>query len=134
MFSRQNPSLSKVQYLLHLQESHALGAKACRENALVLSRLTPLPVPLSLEEKRRVLRHYVDDFDHLARGLDKHARHVAEVKQNIIDQVELFDKRRNRVVGVLIAIYVPLAFTTVRSSSSTSMGPKLANMDSRSLA
>lgn len=33
---------------------------------------------------------------------------------NITDQIELFDKRRNRTIGMFIAIYVPLAFATVR--------------------
>jgi hypothetical protein len=38
---------------------------------------------------------------------------VDKVKQLAIDQMELFDKRRNRIIGALVAVYVPLAFATV---------------------
>lgn len=114
MISRQNPSLSKVQYLLHMQECHSLAAGACRENARVISRLfLPLPMPLHMHVKSHVLLKSIDDFNYLAGEFDKHAAQIVELKQSITEQIELFDKRRNRVIGLFVAIYVPLAFTTV---------------------
>lgn len=98
---------------MHLLECHNLATIACRENALVISRLTPLPIPLSLHDKWKHLRNYVENFDYLAGEIEKHASKITELKQNVVEQIELFDKRRNRVVGVFVAIYVPLAFTTV---------------------
>lgn len=41
-------------------------------------------------------------------------RQIEALKEVIISQVELFDKRRNRIIQMFVAIYVPLAFATVR--------------------
>lgn len=137
MISRQNPSLFKIQYLLHFKECHSLAADACRANALVISRLChPLPVPYHLLWKSETLRTYEANFDYLAGELEKHAERILGLIQSISDQIELFDKRRNKVIGLFIAVYVPLAFITVGSSfySIKRRSRASTNRDSRSLA
>ncbi|KAM0723393.1 hypothetical protein Q7P37_000379 [Cladosporium fusiforme] len=113
MISRQNPSLSKVQYLLHLNECHRLAAGACRHNALVVPNLfQQSPNASSPDPRSKQLRKYADDFAYLAEELEKHASQISELKQVVVEQIDLFDKRRSRVIRVFIAIYVPLAFAT----------------------
>lgn len=53
------------------------------------------------------------DFEYLARELDQQIERIQKLKTIIIEQTDAMDKRRNRTLGVLIAIYVPLAFATV---------------------
>ena len=53
------------------------------------------------------------DFEYLARELDQQIERIQKLKTIIIEQTDATDKRRNRTLGVLIAIYVPLAFATV---------------------
>jgi hypothetical protein len=40
-------------------------------------------------------------------------RQIEALKDTIISQVELFDKRRNKIIQMFVAVYVPLAFATV---------------------
>lgn len=74
-------------------------------------------MPFSLHTKSDFLRRYVDGFEYLAGEVDKHASQLVKLKQTIIEQIDLFDKQWNRVIGIFIAVYVPLAFTTVCISS-----------------
>lgn len=121
MIARRNPSVTKVQYLLHLQECHVFASQACRANTQVILRLfQPLPIPFALHSKSELLWKYADDFTYLAAEIDKHAGQLTELRQVIVEQVDLFDKRRNKIIGFFIAIYVPLAFTTVRDHSQSS--------------
>jgi hypothetical protein len=66
---------------------------------------------------RNSLQDLSSDLDYLAKILKEQIGRVDEVKQLASDQMEIFDKRRNRIIGLLIAVYVPLAFATVRRSS-----------------
>jgi hypothetical protein len=115
MSSRKHPSLSKVQFLLHLRECHSWSAEACRENAKVVSDTFHLNCQHT-QCKIGPLRtqKYVNDFEYLALELEKLVEQIDKLREVITTQVELFDKRRNRTVGMFIAIYVPLAFATVR--------------------
>ena len=117
MASRSDPSLSKVQFLLHLLELHHWAAQACRGNMNVLRPLFQSPIPLPaiqcVYSRLNLSQRYLDDIEYLAGELELHAAQISNLKATISDQIDLFDKRRNRIVGMLIAIYVPLAFATV---------------------
>lgn len=112
MASRRNPSVSKVQFLMHLLECHQWAAKSCDRNVHVISKVfvSPLPVQQHVHRSQR----YVDDLRYLASELTLHAQEMEKLKEAIVAQIDLFDKRRNRNIGMFIAIYVPLAFSTVR--------------------
>ncbi|SMR51078.1 unnamed protein product [Zymoseptoria tritici ST99CH_1E4] len=116
MYSRRNPSSSKVQYLLHTQECHNYSARACRANAIIakdLGKEIELPaacrVHYILHDDLQALHL---DLNYLADRLDNSAIQIDRLKRLTMDQMDMFDKRRNRLIGILIAIYVPLAFTT----------------------
>lgn len=120
MTSRKDPSTSKVQYLLHLRESHCCCAKSCREAAttaqLLCDRINLHPTQ-SLYDILDALQACKADLLYLADELEAGTTRIDEVKQLAIDQMELFDKRRNRIIGTLIAVYVPLAFATVSNEA-----------------
>lgn len=112
MSSRRNPSVSKVQLLMHLRECHQRAAKACDRNARLISKLFVSPfLPVQQHVHRSQL--YVDDLRYLIHELDAHAQEMDKLKEVIVAQIDLSDKRRNRNIGVFIAMYVPLAFATV---------------------
>lgn len=118
--SRRDPSASKVQYLLHLKECHLLCAEACRGNAAAARRISrdiELPACLYLYAVRDELHALALDLEYLAETIDRSVVRIDEVMRLSIDQIEIFDKRRNRIIGTLIAAYVPLAFTTVSTSA-----------------
>jgi hypothetical protein len=118
MASRAHPSLSKVQFLLHLRECHTWAAQACRKNSGKVSDLFHLGCTQdSCKTKPLHTQGCVDDLAYLARELNKLVKQIDDLQDVITNQVELFDKRRNRTIGMFIAIYVPLAFATVRPSS-----------------
>ena len=118
--ARRYPSTSKVQYLLHLRECHSWCANSCRLNALEsrgISRKIELPATEYLSGVQKSMQAYHADLTYLADQLDAHVIHINEIKQLVTEQMDLFDKRRSRIIGFLIAIYVPLAFTTVSTCS-----------------
>lgn len=59
------------------------------------------------------MKDYVVDFEYLALELDQQNERIQTLKALIIEQADSMEKRRNKTVGVFIAIYVPLAFATV---------------------
>lgn len=113
MASRRNPSVSKVQLLMHLRECHEWAAKACERNVCVISKLFASPLPVQQHVYRAQL--YAEDLRYLIGELKVHAQEIDNLKEVIVAQIDLFDKRRNRNIGMFIAIYVPLAFATVRA-------------------
>jgi len=116
MAARRDPSVSKVQYLMHLHECHEWAAEACTRNADLIAGLFSSPLPL----QKHVLTgsessgRYVNDLRYLADELTLRAHKIDELKEVIVSQIDLLDKRRNRNIGIFLAIYVPLAFATVR--------------------
>lgn len=117
MQSRRYPSVSKVQYLLHLSESHKRCAHACKSNADVAREYcnkiqsSTSTFSSSLHEKLDALSK---DLTYLAGELETGIKRIDTAKVFGAEQIVLFDSRRTRVIGLLVAIYVPLAFTTVR--------------------
>lgn len=100
-----------MQYLLHLHEHHRWAAQACRANARELSALCLSSIPVTQQVHRAQRR--ADDFNYLAGELEKHTCQIEALKEVIVSQVELFDKRRNRIIQMFVAVYVPLEFATV---------------------
>jgi hypothetical protein len=100
---------------MHLHECHQSAAQACLRNANLLSALFRSPQPV----QKDVLRwsedsaQYVKDFQYLSDELERYAQGIVDLKETITFQLELFEKRRSRYVGIFIAAYVPLAFATV---------------------
>jgi hypothetical protein len=117
--SRRKPSVSKVQILMHIRECHQWAAQACRQNATLIQKLCSSEFPCTQDvHKRRLLAAmWVKDLLYLADELDLYARQVGELKSAVIGLIELFDKRRTRNIGFLIAVYVPMAFATVSMPS-----------------
>ncbi|KAM0715543.1 hypothetical protein Q7P37_009041 [Cladosporium fusiforme] len=117
MASRSNPSLSKVQFLLHMHECHDWAMQACRQNAGTISSifLSLLPAPQTAQHlygRAQMSKRHTDDLMFLAFELEKHASHIFKLREVVSGQIDLLDKRRNRTIGMFIAIYVPLAFAT----------------------
>nr|OQO24686.1 hypothetical protein B0A51_08865 [Rachicladosporium sp. CCFEE 5018] len=112
--SRRDPSVSKVQYLRHLKECHESNASACRRNARkihdLLRAISP-PHQNALSAWDELLA-CVQDFEYLAEEISDSTQPVVELVELITAQVDLFDKRRSKVIGLLLAIYVPMAFAT----------------------
>lgn len=106
---------------MHLHECHTWAAQACRENAKVvrgtevIRELFESPFPGARPYTRWVaaVQGRIDDLEYLSWELEKHACQIVDLKGTVVEAIDLFDKRRNRTVGILIAIYVPLAFATV---------------------
>jgi hypothetical protein len=119
MVSRRDPSTSKVQYLLHLRECHVSCAQACIDNAILARSIRAkieLPACQYLDCISDDLQAHIIDLGYLADTLNKSIVHIDEVKRLAVNQMEIFDKRRNIIIGLLIAVYVPLTFTTVSTS------------------
>lgn len=72
-----------------------------------------LPEGPHLETIRNGLQALALDLGYLSDELKSSMKKVDDVKKLAVDQMEIFDKRRNKVIGTLIAVYVPLAFATV---------------------
>ncbi|SMY28563.1 unnamed protein product [Zymoseptoria tritici ST99CH_1A5] len=119
IIARRYPSTSQIQYLLHTQECHMSCAQACKKTAAKARSLfgdIELPASQYMYTVKDHLHALAVDIEYLADTLESDVAQIDRVKQLAIDQMELFDKRRNRVIGVLIAVYVPLAFATVSLS------------------
>lgn len=65
------------------------------------------------------LEDCIDDIKYLAEQINKHHDQIDDLIALISNQVDLFDKRRNKTIGFFIAVYVPLAFATVRGPTLT---------------
>ncbi|SMR59344.1 unnamed protein product [Zymoseptoria tritici ST99CH_1E4] len=115
IIARRYPSTSQIQYLLHTQECHMSCAQACKKTAAKARSLfgdIELPASQYMYTVKDHLHALAVDIEYLADTLASDIAQIDRVKRLAIDQMELFDKRRNRVIGVLIAVYVPLAFAT----------------------
>jgi hypothetical protein len=114
--ARRKPSTSKVHFLMHLLECHDWAAKACHRNAGLVSKLfaSPLPVQADVLQWSETSQKYVDDFRYLASEMESHAHKIEDLQEVIKALIDLSDRRRNRTIGGFIALYVPLAFATVR--------------------
>ncbi|KAK6433118.1 hypothetical protein LTR95_010707 [Oleoguttula sp. CCFEE 5521] len=112
--SRRDPSASKVQYLLHLKECHESHASASRQNAQTVTELLHAVSPPGRDalDAWDDLLACVEDFEYLATEITVSIKGVSDLIELITAQVDLFDKRRSKVIGLLLAIYVPLAFAT----------------------
>ncbi|OQO10212.1 hypothetical protein B0A48_04569 [Cryoendolithus antarcticus] len=112
--SRRDPSVSKVQYLLHLKECHESHASAIRQNAQTMTELLHAVSPPGRDalDAWDDLLACVEDFEYLAAETTVSIKGVSDLIELITAQVDLFDKRRSKVIGLLLAIYVPLAFAT----------------------
>lgn len=97
---------------MHLHECHKWAALACNRNVDRISKLFASPLPVQQHVHKAGL--YVEDPRYLIGELDLHAEEIDRLKEGVVAQIDLFDKRRNRNIGIFIAIYVPLAFATVR--------------------
>jgi hypothetical protein len=111
MSSRKDPSMSKVQLLLHLRECHEWAAQACHRNIIQISALVLPRIPAQED-----LPKQIDDLQYLAGQIESHIQQIDSLRDTIVCQVDLFEKRRTRIIGMLIAVYVPLAFATVSVS------------------
>ncbi|SMR42476.1 unnamed protein product [Zymoseptoria tritici ST99CH_1E4] len=115
MMCRRDSSTSIVQYLLHMRECHDQCVEACKDNVAIALRLRDeihLPEGPHLETIRNGLQALALDLGYLSDELKSSMKKVDDVKKLAVDQMEIFDKRRNKVIGTLIAVYVPLAFAT----------------------
>lgn len=74
---------------------------------------SPLPAPRHIVVNSERFTRCSEDFLHVAEELCAHIQHIKDLKTVIVEQIDLLDKRRNRLIGLLIAVYVPLAFGTV---------------------
>jgi hypothetical protein len=100
--------MSKVQLLLHLRECHEWAAQACYRNILQISALVQPHIPAQED-----LQKQINDLEYLAGEIESHIQQMDSLRETIVCQIDLFEKRRTRIVGMLIAVYVPLAFATV---------------------
>jgi hypothetical protein len=100
---------------MHLRECHDWTAQACRRSATLTSDLflSDLPITQQVHNRRAATQIHVADLSYLATELENHAKNIDTLREGIVSQIELFDKRRNRNIGIFIALYVPLAFATV---------------------
>ena len=113
MASRKRPSLSKVQLLLHIRECDDWAVQACCHNADVVAKRFHLDCEDGSPCKFDVFQAQVDDIKYLSDEIKKHCDQIDVLIGVISNQVDLFDKRRNKTIGFFIAVYVPLAFATV---------------------
>lgn len=119
MQGRVQPSVSKINYLQHCEDCAKRIKQACNVTAdqvaqfrqVVDSKQVPSAVHvLSLVELEEDYRYLADS----ARAISKK---LQPLRASIKDQLEISDSWRSRAIGLLVAIYVPLAFVSVRTSS-----------------
>lgn len=113
MASRKRPSLSKVQLLLHIRECDDWAIQACCQNADVVTKRFHLDCEDGKPCKFGEFQAQVNDIKYLSEQIEKHRDQIDVLVGVISNQVDLFDKRRNKTIGFFIAVYVPLAFATV---------------------
>lgn len=113
MASRKRPSVSKVQFLLHVRECDDWTFQACWQNVETITKHFHLDCREGEACRFDAFQAHVDDIKYLAKRIKKHSDEIGALIELISNQVDLFDKRRSKTIGFFIAVYVPLAFATV---------------------
>jgi hypothetical protein len=116
---RKSPSGPKIQYLLHLEECVVEVVNNIRLHADVLDL-----IETSVKEHRHKiddtlqsylddLKPFKDDLDALTNDLNSKIDICIKMRGLMKDQMEYSNRLRNSMIGILVAIYVPLSFATV---------------------
>jgi hypothetical protein len=113
MASRKRPSVSKVQFLLHIRECDDWALQACCQNMETIRQRFHLDCKEGEACRFDAVQAHVDDIKYLSERIKKHREEIGALIEVISNQVDLFDKRRSKTIGFFIAVYVPLAFATV---------------------
>lgn len=116
---RKAPSASKHQYLLHLEDTIIHVAKATESSVKLIDRvlssvLSRLPnneqcFNVMLDD----LNDYKEDFGRLSEPLNHRLALIRDIRDKMKDQMQYSDRLRSMMIGVLVAVYVPLSFATV---------------------
>jgi hypothetical protein len=113
MASRKRPSVSKVQFLLHIRECDEWALRACSQNVETITKRFHLDCREGESCRFDAVQAHVDDIKYLSERIKPHSTEIGALIELISNQVDLFDKRRSKTIGFFIAVYVPLAFATV---------------------
>ncbi|KAJ9365563.1 hypothetical protein DTO280E4_532 [Paecilomyces variotii] len=136
LLGRQHPSVNKMRYLVHLEDcrfgaeesvTHALSVLKTLEN-WIREQETEQKLwdgGQSFEQRLEILR---TDLEYLQDELVHTSKAIEEMQQKIREQLSLSRGRRDFILALLAAIYLPLSFTTsffgMNMNTNTSPGPQ----------
>lgn len=116
---RKSPSGNKYQYLLHLEDTLDHVVKGTKAASMLIDEVM-LAVSTRLPNKEQLiyillddLNRYKADFNDLVQALKERLVMTSDIRATMKDQMEYSNRLRNTMIGILVAIYVPLSFTTV---------------------
>jgi hypothetical protein len=133
---RQNPTADKVRYLVHLEDCRASAYEGAVHGLGVLKSImewlgtqqTSQPLwdaggPFSdrFATLRRDLEHFCREFSTIRNG-------IKELPETLHEHLDLTHNRRNFILTIVAAIYLPLSFATsffgMNMNTTTSAGPQ----------
>ena len=117
---RQNPNAAKVRYLVHLEDCRSSAYKGVTHGLEVLDSVTKWADTLNssqllwdagelFADRFAILRTDLDFFRDNFSDIEKQ---VQELQQTLHDHLELAHNRRNFILSIGAAIYLPLSFAT----------------------
>lgn len=133
--ARQSPSTDKLRYLVHLED--------CRQSSFdglshALKVLETFQTWTHVQQNQRCLwdggksfetrfTETQTDLEHLVRELTALQLPIRELKQTLHEHLDLTHNRRNSIITIVAAVYVPLSFATglfgMNINTTTSAGP-----------
>ena len=135
---RRDPTASKFRFLAHLEDHRLIAARAVENTKSGLEELgiaidAELTHVNSTTVDTRPCKQYVEDLGidaaFLEQELEKAGRELASVQEMIIDHLHLVSSRRNYILTLVAAIYIPLTFVTSLFGMNMSP-PKAFTLDS----
>lgn len=134
--ARQSPTADKVRYLVHLEDCRSSAYEGMIHGLEVLDSVSEWTASRNfLQPLWDAGDPFVDRFAVLQQDLEFFRDHfsdiekqVKELQQTIHDHLELTHNRRNFILTVVAAIYLPLSFVTsffgMNMNTTTSTGPQ----------
>lgn len=133
---RQNPNAAKIRYLIHLEDCRSSAHDGVTHGLEVLDSVTKWADTLTspqllwdggepFVDRFAVIRKDLDFFRHNLSDIEKQ---VKELQQTLHDHIELTHNRRNFILSIGAAVYLPLSFATsffgMNINTTTSAGPE----------
>lgn len=113
---RRSPSGAKINYLCHLENSQEAVAHCCRDLVEQFHLLVSESRGINLLQ--RTLEDFETNMDFLTVEMSSNCQSIHAAKASLHEQLGLRSRWWTAVVQVLIALYVPMSFVSVRPCKS----------------
>jgi hypothetical protein len=136
LLARQNPTTNKIRYLVHLEDYRASAQDGILHALRVLETVTQWvdgqqqmqPIWDAGESFEDRLSTIKQDLTFLRDQLTEISKVVKELQQTLREHLDLTHNRRNFVLTLVAAIYLPLSFATsffgMNMNTTTPAGPQ----------